>query len=86
MSEAEDQARFCWAGRWAFFGGLWDRRRPCPLPPAHQIANELMEPIQLCDPHFKQVEAAGLVTDVDIGVEAFEEREAKRRGQRRRFR
>ena len=57
----------CWAGRWAFNEGRW--KVPCPFVPIHLIGAG--EPgafaIALCDPHFKEVEAEGKVTDVNIG-------------------
>lgn len=71
MSEAEDKRTFCWAGRWAFNNGRW--KKPCLTPPIHEIgAPGLEQPICLCDLHFRQVHAQGLVTQPNIGRERME--------------
>lgn len=61
----------CEAGRTAFFGGRWRGISPCQQigrnrisgfgPPIVLNGRELTE-INLCDEHFRQVNAAGLVT------------------------
>lgn len=54
----------CDAGRFAFFGGKWFW--PCPLPGIHQVLGHETTPYAeplLCDDHFEQIQAAGLVTD-----------------------
>ena len=49
----------CWAGRWAFNGGLW--KVPCNQPPIHVIGfgddprGKLVAEIHLCDTHFMDV-------------------------------
>lgn len=84
LSEAEQKRQLCWAGRWAFFGGQWMGIPPCPLPPIHVIGggnNEVIEiEIHLCDPHFQQVNAAGLVDQPFEDPEKYKRR--RRRGGR----
>jgi hypothetical protein len=63
----------CHAGRTSFFGGTWTE--PCSNPPLHKIGRTSGDPIVLCDEHFQQVEAAGLVSDENIGKEDFTRRE-----------
>lgn len=58
----------CAAGRWAFFGGRWLGIPPCKDYPRHHIMCELPgNGIDLCERHFQQVLAAGLVTHPYIG-------------------
>ena len=62
---------FCHAGRSAFYGGRW--RLPCPEEGVHVIGSSPgSDPIVLCDRHFHQVAADGLVTNVNIGPDEFE--------------
>jgi hypothetical protein len=63
----------CDAGRTSFFGGRWTE--PCSNPPLHKIGRTNGDPIVLCDEHFHQVEAAGLVLDENIGQDDFVQRE-----------
>ena len=66
----------CEAGRRCGFGGKW--RTPCPNDAVHAITNPANPPILLCDQHFKEVAAAGLVTDQNINKEEFDRREKDR--------
>lgn len=63
----------CAAGRTAFFHGAWTE--PCELPTEHQhhIITGIMN-VDLCDTHFAQVNAAGLVTDPYITRDAAEQK------------
>ena len=63
----------CHAGRTAAFGGRWIE--PCLISPSHKIGRTGGDPIVLCDEHFQQVEAAGLVSDANIGKQDFAQRE-----------
>lgn len=67
---------FCEAGRRATFGGRW--KIPCMEHSHHAIANPSLEPIALCDRHFNEVNAAGLVADLNIGFPEFYRREERR--------
>lgn len=64
----------CAAGRTAFFGGRWARGYPCPNDGRHIVAAEVGPPIPLCDRHFEQVLAAGLVSEPYINPDEFERR------------
>jgi hypothetical protein len=66
----------CQAGRQCGFGGKWIT--PCPAEAIHAIASPAQAPILLCDQHFQEVAAAGLVVDVNIGKEEFDRREKER--------
>jgi len=68
----------CASGRSAFFGGAWTE--PCPNQARHAIASPTAEPIWLCDEHFNEVNAAGLVKEPDIGEDEYQDREAERQG------
>lgn len=68
----------CDAGRTAFFDGTWTT--PCPETVMHHIGSPAAEPIRLCDIHFQQVLAAGLVTDPNLPAKEFEKREKLRTG------
>lgn len=68
----------CDAGRTAFFDGTWTT--PCPTEAIHHIGSPAAEPIRLCEEHFQQVLAAGLVTDPNIAPEDFDKREKVRTG------
>jgi len=53
----------CMAGRTAFFSGHWDHIPPCEKPGRHHIVSEFPHLFaDLCDEHFEQVLAAGLVS------------------------
>lgn len=63
----------CWAGRDADFGGRWTK--PCPSVGRNLIgAPGLLNPIQLCDPHFAEVNAAGLVEEPFMDPDEFDRR------------
>lgn len=66
----------CHAGRTAFFGGAWSA--PCPSEGTQYIGSPEAEPIILCESHFKEVMAAGLVTEPNIGNADYQRREAQR--------
>ncbi len=62
----------CWAGRKAFFGGRWNHLPPCEQIGRNQIGTELGPAcVFLCDEHFDQVNAAGLVTEPYLDPEQF---------------
>jgi hypothetical protein len=64
---------YCDAGWRAFFGGRW--RTYCSEVGRHVIGSESkVSAAVLCDAHFAEVEAAGLVTNPYIGEQAFNER------------
>ena len=44
----------------------------------HYITSPALPPIKLCDRHFQEVAAAGLVKDQNIGTEEYERREKQR--------
>ena len=67
---------YCDAGRSAGFGGKW--RTPCPDKAMHYITSPALPPIKLCDRHFQEVAAAGLVKDQNIGPEEYDRREQER--------
>lgn len=46
----------------------------------HVIGSPAGDPIRLCDGHFKEVSAAGLVTDPNIGEAEYQRRESERLG------
>lgn len=69
----------CWAGRKAFFGGQWDKIPPCPNEGNNVIGHAAGEPMRLCDWHFREVNNAGLVDEVNIGRPEFNRRERRRR-------
>lgn len=63
----------CMAGRTAFFGGRWSRIPPCARQSEHRITAPpgdptTYPPIELCEGHFRQVLAAGLITQPYAGV------------------
>lgn len=66
----------CEAGKRADFGGRWTE--PCFEQGIHAIANPEMDPILLCDRHFREIYAAGLVGEPNIGFEEFLRREEER--------
>ena len=66
----------CAAGRSAFFGGQW--AEPCPEKAIHHIGPPGADPIRLCDGHFIEVNAAGLVTDPNLDEDEFQRRERER--------
>jgi len=66
----------CQAGRRCGFGGKWVTE--CPEEAIHAIANPGSPPILLCDQHFREVAAVGLVLDQNIGEEEFDRREEER--------
>jgi hypothetical protein len=68
----------CQAGLTAFFGGAWTE--PCPRPGRHAIGSPNAEPIRLCDEHYGEVEAAGLVQEPVISEAEYNRREASRTG------
>jgi hypothetical protein len=68
---AEDTSS-CWAGRKAFLQGKWTV--PCPNDGVHVIGFPGGEPILLCDTHFNQANAAGLVTETFLSEEEFRRR------------
>jgi hypothetical protein len=51
---------------------------PCPNVAIHAITNPGSPPILLCDQHFQEVSAAGLVKDPNISKEEFDRRERER--------
>lgn len=64
------QARHCWAGRWAFNNGNPDWARPCP--DAMLVQHLVTDPdtpgapeIMLCNTHYLQVLAQGLIDEHD---------------------
>lgn len=69
-------SELCQAGSRCGLGGKWTT--PCSSPAIHGIANPGSEPILLCDKHFREVSADGLVKDENIGKEEFDRREQKR--------
>lgn len=67
----------CMAGRAAFFGGRW--RDPCPEDGRHVIGFEGSPiVIRLCDLHFGQVHAEGLVTEPNVDPDEFYRRQGPR--------
>lgn len=79
----EDGPWECASGRTAFFGGRW--KFPCFEPTEHQhtIVTGIGR-VELCDKHFAEVNAAGLVTDPYISEEGAERLvELERKGRRR---
>lgn len=57
----------CMAGVEAVFDGSWTE--PCTKPGRNVIGSDFPLPlIYLCDDHFAEVNAAGLVTEPDLGV------------------
>lgn len=65
--------KVCHAGRRASWGGHWTE--PCPDPGRHILgADGASNPIVLCDGHFQELNAAGLVADPFIGREEFKRR------------
>ena len=66
----------CQAGRECGFGGKWTT--PCPNEAIHGITSPARPPILLCDRHFKEVNAAGLIVDENIGKEEYDRREEER--------
>ena len=60
----------CDAGRGCGYGGRW--KMPCPHEAMHAIASPSMPPIHLCEEHFREVAAAGLVADQNITKEEFD--------------
>jgi hypothetical protein len=66
----------CAAGRSAFFGGSWTE--PCDRTSIHSIGSPKAEPIWLCDEHFQEVKAAGLVKEAFIDETEFQRRERER--------
>lgn len=73
-----DDDWICSAGRTAFFGGRW--KFPCFEPTEHE--HRIFSPgfrIDLCDKHFAEVHALGLITDPYISKEGAEHL-AKQRG------
>jgi hypothetical protein len=44
----------------------------------HYITSPALPPIKLCDRHFQEVAAAGLVKDQNIGPEEYDRRENER--------
>jgi glycerophosphoryl diester phosphodiesterase len=70
--------RNCAAGRTAFFGGRWTTA--CPAAAIHEVGSPAQDPILLCDEHFRQVHAAGLVTDPYLDKEEYDRRERERLG------
>lgn len=71
MSQAEIGP--CWAGRKAFFGGRWTV--PCREFGIHLILSAPGAPeVELCEQHFQQVNAAGLVTMPYVGSSESEAR------------
>ena len=66
----------CPAGRTAFFDGSWTV--PCERTSIHSIGSPKAEPIWLCDEHFQEVKAAGLVKETFIDETDFRRREGER--------
>lgn len=64
--------RPCDAGRDAFFEGLWGE--PCPEPAVHLIGSDVGITVALCEKHFAQVDAQGLVDELDIGPVEYDRR------------
>ena len=67
----------CHSGRKAFYGGKW--MFPCPNSAIHHITGGEFV-VQLCDKHFQEVLAAGLVTDPYLSEKEFIRRETERIG------
>lgn len=67
----------CQAGKECGMSGWWTV--PCDKPAVHGITNPAGPPILLCDLHFMEVSAAGLVKDENIGKEEFDRRERVRK-------
>lgn len=73
----------CWAGRLAFASGRWDRTMPCLRYARHVIAfsQELGGPqlpgspeIRLCDEHYAELEAMGLIEEPVVSDAEFDRR------------
>jgi hypothetical protein len=68
----------CWAGRLAFNDGNPDWRQPCqdPMKITHVVTafEDIRAPeIELCNRHYLQVLAQGLITEPDPTKERLEE-------------
>jgi hypothetical protein len=70
--------RTCHAGRKAFFNGKWSQ--PCLNKSIHYIVWPNGSPIELCDEHFFEVSAAGLITEPNISEKEAMRRETERIG------
>lgn len=77
LEEGAVMVYMCQAGRGCGFGGKWVT--PCPSESIHSIAVPGRPPIMLCDQHFQEVAAVGLVLEQNIGKEEFDRREKERR-------
>jgi hypothetical protein len=74
--------RICAAGRTAFFGGRWTE--PCENGGRHSIGHPGGDPVRLCDVHFEQVNAVGLVNEPNMSEADFQLREQERAGAKKR--
>lgn len=71
MSEPNPTTWQCAAGRTAFYGGLW--REPCELPTEHQhVIIAANARVELCDTHFAEAHADGLVSDPYVSRDVAE--------------
>lgn len=66
----------CDAGRSAFFGGKW--LKPCKHKAIHYITSPASV-IKLCDVHFDEANAAGLISEPFIGEDEYNRREKERK-------
>jgi hypothetical protein len=66
----------CDSGRTALFDGTWTA--PCPEPAIHHIGSPAAEPIRLCEGHFQQILAAGLVKEPNLDPTEYQKRENAR--------
>ena len=82
---ADDDVWECAAGRTAFFDGAWTA--PCGLPTEHHhVIIAVDTRIELCDTHFAEVNAAGLISDPYVSEEEaarLEEQDRRRTEQGR---
>lgn len=69
MNRAEKQ---CYAGNIAFFGGRW--KEPCQEVARHVIGSPNFPTLRLCNSHFEEAQAAGLVEEPMIGPDDFARR------------
>jgi hypothetical protein len=73
----------CWAGRRAFASGRWDHMLPCLRYGRHVIAFSLelggdalpgTPEIRLCDEHYAEIEAMGLIEEPVIDDDEWQRR------------
>lgn len=78
MAEPRIATEPCAAGRTAFFGGRWTVLDAHDEIGRHVIGSPGGVVVHLCDKHFAEVNAAGLVTEPNIGEEELERRMGRR--------